>query len=174
MSTEGASRAVIGVRLLIVLTFAVSAVLIVAFIYAPKVAQKPPSPDNSEGIDAYPVYTKPTCLAPVMQRGVREFRDIILDQVGGESGGIHACTGFEHGEGRAWDWMMDVKSATDRARVDEVLDWLLRPSDRGVPHANARRLGIGYIIWNRHIIQLWDYIANKTWLPSRETVSGAL
>jgi hypothetical protein len=165
MSTEGTSRAVIGVRLLIGLTFAVTAVLIAALLYAPKATHTPPVPDNLEGIDAYPAYIKPTCLAPVAQPGVREFRDIILGQEGGESGGIHACTGFEHGEGRAWDWMMDVKSATDRARVDEVLDWLLRPSDRGVPHANARRLGIGYIIWNQHIIQLWDYITNKTWQP---------
>src|ERR1044072_8844594 len=127
MSTEGASRAVIGGFRLDALHFAVPAVPDVAVLYCPKPARAPPPPDNPEGIDAYPVYTKPTCLAPVMQRGVREFRDIILDQVGGESGGIHACTGFEHGEGRAWDWMMDVKSATDRTRVNEVLDWLLRP-----------------------------------------------
>src|SRR5262245_11839893 len=148
MGAEGDKRAVQGVRLLILLTFAVTAVLIAALVYVPKAVRKQ-SPDDFEGIDPYPAYIKPTCLAPVMQPGVRAFRDMILDQVGGESGGIHACSGFEHGEGRAWDWMMDVKSATDRARVNEVLDWLLRDSDRGVPHANARRLGIGYIIWNR-------------------------
>jgi hypothetical protein len=164
-TADGGGSGTRTIRLLIVLVFALNAVLIAALLFAPSAKREAPQADTFEGIDAYPSYVKPTCLKPVMQPGVRAFRDMILAEVGGESGGIHACTGFEHGEGRAWDWMMDARSPADRARVNEVLDWLLRDSDRGVPHANARRLGIGYIIWNRRIIQLWDYVADKTWRP---------
>ena len=44
-------------------------------------------------------YVDPECLDHVEQPGVVEYRDMLLSRVGGESGGIHACSGYEHGEG---------------------------------------------------------------------------
>ncbi|HEX6872062.1 MAG TPA: hypothetical protein VF163_13270, partial [Micromonosporaceae bacterium] len=112
-------------------------------------------------IDPYPVYATPTCLTPVEQAGVREFRDMIRSRVGGTNLGIHACSGYEHGEGRAWDWGMNAGEAADRAKVQLVLDWLLATDSDGNRHAMARRLGIGYVIWNRRIASFWSDRSDK-------------
>jgi hypothetical protein len=113
-------------------------------------------------VDAYQDYVDPECLDHVEQPGVVEYRDMLLSRVGGESGGIHACSGYEHGEGRAFDWMMDAGNADDVAKVDQVLNWLLATDAEGNPHAMARRLGIGNIIWNHRSISLWTD-SEKEW-----------
>ena len=116
---------------------------------APAAAAEPP-------VDGYQDYVDPGCLSFVEQPGVKDFRDMIRSRVGGGNGGIHACSGYEHGEGRAWDWMMNAGNGGQAAKVQQVLDWLLRPDAAGNAHAMARRLGIGNIIWNRRSISLWN------------------
>ncbi|MFC6021388.1 FG-GAP repeat domain-containing protein [Plantactinospora solaniradicis] len=126
----------------------------------------PAAPAHADpAVDPYPVWTQPVCQSFVEQPGVKEFRDMILSRIGGTSGGIHACSGFEHGEGRAWDWMMDAPDPAEAAKVRQVLDWLLATDAAGTPHAMARRLGIGNIIWNRQSIELWSYDPDKVWEP---------
>jgi hypothetical protein len=128
---------------------------VLALTTAPAAAAEPP-------VDPYQSYVDPGCLAFVEQPGVKEFRAMILSRIGGSNGGIFACSGYEHGEGRAWDWMMSAGNAGQAAQVQQVLDWLLRSDAAGNPHAMARRLGIGNIIWNRRSISLWTSSA-KQW-----------
>ena len=114
-------------------------------------------------VDPYQDYVDPGCLEdPVEQPGVQEYRDMLLSRMGGENGGIFACSGYEHGEGRAFDWMMDAGTPEDVAKVDQVLNWLLATDADGNPHAMARRLGIGNIIWNHRSISLWTD-SEKEW-----------
>ena len=63
----------------------------------------------------------------------------------------------EHKEGRAWDWAIPA-TTKDRATAQHVVDWL--SADNGVM---ARRFGIMYIIWDRHI---WGvYRPQDGWRP---------
>ncbi|MCA2218295.1 hypothetical protein LDL48_36465 [Wangella sp. NEAU-J3] len=112
-------------------------------------------------VDPYQQYVDPGCLSRVEQPGVREFRDMIMSRIGGTNGGIFACSGYEHGEGRAWDWMRQAGDPNQAATVQTVLDWLLATDAAGNPHAMARRLGIGNIIWNRKSISLWTSSAKR-------------
>ncbi|MEO6715332.1 MAG: hypothetical protein ABIM89_18180 [Mycobacteriales bacterium] len=57
----------------------------------------------------------------------------------------------EHKEGRAWDWGVRVDRPREKAYGDDLVGWLLAADAQGVRAANARRLGIMYIIWNRKI-----------------------
>jgi hypothetical protein len=115
-------------------------------------------------VDPYQPYVKPGCLSFVEQPGVRQFRDMILARAGGSNGGIHACSGYEHGEGRAWDWMMDAPDPAEAAQVRRVLDWLLATDAAGNGQAMARRLGLSYIIWNRRVISFYPD-GRRTWRP---------
>lgn len=68
-------------------------------------------------------------------------------EVGGQS---------EHKEGRAVDWMVDVRDAQDRANAESFLNWMLGPDQFGVEYGNAIRLGIMYIGWNDRIWRGYD------------------
>jgi hypothetical protein len=128
-------------------------------------------------IDAYPTRTPITaCADPLMDRpGVAAFRAMILSQVGGSDGGLSVCkeiangsgTLSDHADGRAWDWLMNVSRPTDRAMVDQVLDWLLRTDERGHRNAIARRIGITYIIWNHLYYRVGSDDAR--WVPYTST-----
>jgi len=63
--------------------------------------------------------------------------------------GTHrSCRGdtSEHYDGRALDWMTNARNRRQAAQADAFVSWLIK-KDRGVRGANARRLGIMYIIW---------------------------
>jgi hypothetical protein len=126
------------------------------------VSLAPPAFAAVPAVDPYQSYVDPGCMSFVEQPGVRAFRDMIMSRVGGTNGGIFACSGYEHGEGRAWDWMRNANDATQAQQVQQVLDWLLATDAAGNPHAMARRLGIGNIIWNRRSISLWTS-SGKVW-----------
>jgi peptidoglycan hydrolase-like protein with peptidoglycan-binding domain len=69
-------------------------------------------------------------------------------------GGGRACTDHppsEHYDGRAVDWMNTVRNSTQRAQANAVLGWLFASDAKGNRYANARRLGVMYIIWNDRI-----------------------
>lgn len=70
----------------------------------------------------------------------------------------------EHKEGRAIDWGgVSAFNSTQKARVQSNLDWLLATDAQGHQYANARRLGIMYIIWNAQIWVADD--SNLGWQP---------
>ncbi len=54
----------------------------------------------------------------------------------------------EHKEGRAIDWMVDVRKPEQRANAEAFLNWLLGPDANGRPYGHALQLGIMYIGWH--------------------------
>ena len=54
----------------------------------------------------------------------------------------------EHKEGRAIDWMVDVRDPQQRANAEAFLNWLLGPDAAGRPYGHALQLGIMYIGWH--------------------------
>jgi len=128
-------------------------------------------------IDSYPMRTTVTaCADPLVSKpGVADFRNLLLSQVGGDDDGLAVCKKIandsgdysDHADGRAWDWHVSASSPTDRAMVDQVLNWLLRTDERGHRNAMARRIGITYVIWNHLIYRVRDDDAR--WVPYTST-----
>lgn len=54
----------------------------------------------------------------------------------------------EHKEGRAVDWMVDVRDPAERAMAEAYLNWLLGPDQAGRVHGHAFQLGVMYIGWH--------------------------
>lgn len=54
----------------------------------------------------------------------------------------------EHKEGRAVDWMIDVRKPGERALAEAYLNWLLGPDQAGRQHGHAYQLGVMYIGWH--------------------------
>lgn len=88
---------------------------------------------------------------PTTKPGVASFMAMV-DRTWGEgrNGGVVRSCGIggdsEHKEGRAWDWMLDPDDYEQQVAGQRVIDWLLADNA-----ANARRVGIMYIIWNGEI-----------------------
>ena len=74
--------------------------------------------------------------------------------------GAYACATdgsvSEHYEGRAIDWMVNQHNAVQRAYGKAALKWLFATDRSGNTLANARRLGIMYIVYNNRIWGSWD------------------
>ena len=69
----------------------------------------------------------------------------------------------EHYDGRAIDWFVNVHDATQKAQATAVIKWMFAKDTAGRPYANARRLGVMYLIWNNKI---WgSYRAAEGWRP---------
>ncbi|PFG18262.1 hypothetical protein ATK74_2846 [Propionicimonas paludicola] len=120
----------------------------------------PPASLSSNVIDAHPGYQPQTTCSPSAKPGATALLNLLITTWGGSSSGIsRACTTggtSEHKEGRALDWHMDVKNASDVAQVDKALTWITANNGE-----IARRLGIMYIIWNQ---QLWaTYAPDRGW-----------
>jgi hypothetical protein len=123
---------------------------------APAVQQPLP-----EGYDVSPTYEGQAQCDPQAKAGTQRLADLIKatygqDQtvwipracdVGGQS---------EHKEGRALDWMTDVRKPQQRANAEAFLAWLLGPDQFGNPYGNAMRLGVMYIGWNDRIWRGYD------------------
>ena len=92
--------------------------------------------------------------------GAEKIADLIRATYGNdESIGIsrNACyTTSEHNDGRAVDWMVDSTTKAGRAKADSFLNWLLGTDKYGHKDAMARRLGVMYIIYHRHIWRAYD------------------
>jgi hypothetical protein len=67
----------------------------------------------------------------------------------------------EHKEGRAWDWHVVYSNPKQRAQAADFVHWLFATDAYGNTFAQARRLGIMYVIWNHKI---WgSYSAGSGW-----------
>jgi hypothetical protein len=107
-------------------------------------------------IDAYSRYEGQTQCIQTEQPGVQDFRALVMNAYpatgrGNIVRGCHIGGVSEHKEGRAWDWMVNVNNAREKAQADELLAWLLATDEHGNAHAMARRFGVMYIIWNGRI-----------------------
>lgn len=69
----------------------------------------------------------------------------------------------EHTDGRAVDWMVSARTTNGMAEANAVIAWLFATDKTGVTYANAKRLGVMYLIWNNKI---WGaYSAEQGWRP---------
>ena len=69
----------------------------------------------------------------------------------------------EHKEGRAWDWHVAYSNPKQRAQAADFVHWAFATDAYGNTFAQARRLGIMYVIWNHKI---WSsYNAGAGWRP---------
>lgn len=67
----------------------------------------------------------------------------------------------EHYDGRAVDWSVSVRNTTQRSYATAALNWMLATDANGNAYANARRLGVMYIVWNN---RSWSsYRAAEGW-----------
>ena len=134
-----------------------------SFAVAPKVPTRLPN-----AIERLSPYQPQSTCAPIARPGVVKFRSLVLATYKGtgDSGIVRACSvggRSEHKEGRAWDWRVSVKSATQVSQVNALFAWLFATDAHGNRYAMARRLGVMYIIWNKKI---WGaYAASSSWRP---------
>jgi hypothetical protein len=122
---------------------------------SPAAAAPPPTPAFGRAIEAHATLVSQSTCDPSNKPGVVGFKDLLNSHYGQHTWGIgRACTSggvSEHKEGRALDFHLNVNNATQRARADEIANWLLATDGYGNANALARRLGIMYIIWNKRI-----------------------
>ena len=121
------------------------------------------------GIEALPAYVAATSCDAVAKPGVVRFAALVEKTYPGTGsvGIVNTCAAeggvSEHTEGRAWDWAVAVNSPTQVAQVKALTTWLLAPDALGEPAANARRLGLMYVIWDKQILGLYSLDAG--WRP---------
>jgi len=81
----------------------------------------------------------------------------------GRTCGAGSGQASEHTDGRAVDWMVPARTTAGTAKANAVVAWLFATDENGVTYANAKRLGIMYLIWNNKI---WGaYSADQGWRP---------
>jgi hypothetical protein len=125
-------------------------------------------PSGTGPLDDLAPYQPQTTCDPTPKAGVVGFQEIVLEAYPATSSyGISRDCSIggpsEHKEGRAWDWGVAVSDPDEHAASHEVFDWLFRADGDGRDFAMARRLGVMYIIHNRHI---WgSYRAAEGWRP---------
>jgi len=118
------------------------------------------------GIEGFATYQKQTVCSPTAKPGTVKLKNLLLRTYpSSRSLGIsRSCSAggtSEHKEGRAFDWGVRVTSTTERAAASSFLTWLMKTDAKGNKAANARRLGVMYVIWNKRI---WGaYAANSGW-----------
>lgn len=114
-------------------------------------------------LDPVPAYVPQNACQPGTPEGVRKLRELVMRTygVGGIGNTARTCAEgtSEHSDGRAWDWMVNVKNAKEKAAAADFLAWLTRDNGRA-----ARRLGIMYVIYNKKI---WaSYRSKDGWRAS--------
>jgi hypothetical protein len=118
---------------------------------APKAAFK-----FSKAIDPLPKYAGQSKCSPTAKPGTSALSKMLLSTYKGSRslGIVRACKiggTSEHKEGRAFDWGLSAYSARDRGYANDFTKWALATDKYGNKYANARRLGIQYMIWNKRI-----------------------
>ncbi|WP_332642025.1 peptidoglycan-binding domain-containing protein [Aeromicrobium sp.] len=144
------------------LLIAVSTVLCLSVFVSAEGATTPPVtfPSSPKGLtppvtlpatlDATPKYVPQISCQPSTPPGVTKLRALVLNTYGEGGAGNTArkCNEgtSEHADGRAWDWMVNVNDASEKRAAGDFLAWLT--ANHG---ANAKRLGIMYVIYNKKI-----------------------
>ena len=151
-----------------------SAATLGASVAADVVTSPPPAAVPAEpaglpaGVEDPSPYLKQVSCDPRPLPGATALSALLLATYPGTSAGIGRACGAdgiasEHYEGRAVDWMTSVRDPQGAARAEALVGWLLAPDAAGHAFANARRLGLMYVIWNNRI---WgSYAAASGWRP---------
>lgn len=140
-------------------------VLTASALTAPAAAKVPPTPDGlPTSLEAMAPYVGPNSCKRLPQPGTAKLGALLVATWPKTSwSGARDCTTAvsEHHDGRAVDWMTNVRTAYGKKRADDLIRWLLKRDGRGHRYANARRLGVMYLIWNNRI---WSsYRAGEGW-----------
>ena len=111
-------------------------------------------------LDAQARYQAQVSCDPVSRPGTSAVGQLLVATYRqGSLGYARSCAGggtSEHYDGRAVDWMVNVNNPAQKAAGDAATAWLV--ANNG---ANARRLGVQYIIWNR---KTWKaYAPDRGW-----------
>ena len=119
-------------------------------------ATPPTAPSFGAQIDPYARYDGQSTCSPTDKPGTQALRDLVLAAYPATaslsiSRSCAESGTSEHKEGRAWDWRIDRYAPADDASARELLAWLLATDSHGNTAANARRLGIMYVIYDRKI-----------------------
>jgi len=121
------------------------------------------------GIEPLTDYVPANSCDPAAKPGTAALGALLKKTYPGTSYGISRTCGVdrlsttEHYEGRALDWMVSVRDPKQAAQAKAAIAWLMATDARGNPYANARRLGVMYVIWDNKI---WGaYSADRGWRP---------
>jgi len=114
-----------------------------------------------EGYDVAPEYEGQAQCDPAAKPGTQKLADLIKGTYGSDQSvwiprSCEVGGQSEHKEGRALDWMTDVRKLQGRANAEAFLTWLMGPDQFGQPYGNAMRLGVMYIGWNDRIWRGYD------------------
>ncbi|SER08602.1 peptidoglycan-binding domain-containing protein [Microlunatus flavus] len=122
---------------------------------ASAVPKPPPAASVPDGIEDLAAYVPANSCTVATRPGTAALGSLLVRTYPRTSfGGARACgasPNSEHHDGRAVDWMNSVRDTTQKKQAQAVVDWLLAPDEQGRPYANARRLGVMYVIWDNHI-----------------------
>jgi hypothetical protein len=134
----------------------------------PAASAAPASPDLGAAIERYPAYEAENTCDPTEKPGPVAVRGLIKGAYGSTQyvSITRPCSGTGssgHHSGRAVDWMRNAGLPDQKAQADDFIAWLLATDRYGNAHANARRLGVSYIIWNTQMFRLYD--AARGWQP---------
>ena len=119
--------------------------------------------------EALASYVPANSCEPAAKPGAKALGDLLRATYPGSSYGIDRTCGTdplptsEHYDGRAIDFFRSVRVPAQRAQIDALVKWLFAPDAAGRAFANARRVGVMYLIWNGRI---WgSYRAADGWRP---------
>jgi hypothetical protein len=112
---------------------------------ADRLADLPADPEEYDPATHCSTTTRPGMVALVAWLG-RHARGASWGTYRCEKWGPHEAS--LHAENRAVDWHLDVSVPADRAAARDLIELLLAPDRRGLPHALARRMGVEEIIWD--------------------------
>lgn len=121
----------------------------------------PRAPRFGPVIEDYSGYVSPERCRPKPKPGVQAFADLLLETYPDPTWTAisRACEDTptsDHQEGRALDWGRSAAVRSERAEVEDLLDWLFATDRYGNADAMIRRLGIDYLIWNRQMWAAWS------------------
>src|SRR3954466_1716057 len=122
----------------------------------------------SKAIEVFSPYQAQSTCNPTPKPGTVALSKLVMAPYpgSGTSGIARDCAiggRSEHKEGRAWDWHVVYTNPKQRAQAADFVHWLFATDAYGNKFAQARRLGIMYVIWNHKI---WSsYNAGAGWRP---------
>ena len=131
--------------------------------------RSPPVPSGlPSALEPLAAYVPANSCDPTAKPGTTKLARLLTTTYPGTSYGISRACGAglptsEHYDGRALDWMNSVRKPEQAAQATAVISWLKATDGRGNRYANARRLGVMYVIWNNKIWGLYN--ADQGWRP---------
>ena len=107
-------------------------------------------------IEIYSPYQGQSTCNPAPKAGTLALSKLVMAAYpgSGTSGIARDCSiggRSEHKEGRAWDWTVSYANPRQRAQAADFVHWLFATDVYGNRFAEARRLGVMYVIWNHKI-----------------------